>query len=103
MTNVQGLGWLHYGLLKYSISHWLPTVVWHIPSRVFSSHPFQNLFRRDIQHHQLQPTIIMAAGKYSPYGALPFPKVSRVHNFIAKGLGATMWFWIFYRLREVGH
>lgn len=40
--------------------------------------------------------------KYSAgTGALPFPKMAASHKFIQKALGATMWFWIFYRLREV--
>lgn len=41
------------------------------------------------------------AGGYTRFGPLPKPHVSRIHNFISKGLGATMWFWIFYRVREV--
>ncbi|KIO28089.1 hypothetical protein M407DRAFT_40023, partial [Tulasnella calospora MUT 4182] len=27
---------------------------------------------------------------------------SRFHSFLAKGLGATMWFFIFYRARQDG-
>ncbi|CDO54514.1 Conserved hypothetical protein [Geotrichum candidum] len=42
------------------------------------------------------------AGGYTRFGPLPKPHVSRIHNFISKGLGATMWFWIFYRVREDG-
>ncbi|VVT54297.1 uncharacterized protein SAPINGB_P004005 [Magnusiomyces paraingens] len=41
-------------------------------------------------------------GHYKPYGPVPFPHVARSHRFISKFLGATMWFWIFYRVREDG-
>lgn len=40
-------------------------------------------------------------GHYKPYGAMPFPHAAKSHRFISKFLGATMWFWIFYRVREV--
>lgn len=44
-----------------------------------------------------------AHGHYKPYGPMPMPHISKAHNFIAKALGATMWFWVFYRLREVSN
>lgn len=30
------------------------------------------------------------------------PLAPKFHRFAAKALGATMWFWIFYRIREDG-
>jgi hypothetical protein len=45
-----------------------------------------------------------AHGKYSAgSGPLPLPKISFAHKWTAKLLGATMWFWIFYRVREVSY
>ncbi|KXN66648.1 hypothetical protein CONCODRAFT_11433 [Conidiobolus coronatus NRRL 28638] len=36
----------------------------------------------------------MASGALGP--------ASRVHYYLAKGMGATMWFWIFYRMKQDG-
>lgn len=46
----------------------------------------------------------MAAGGHHGYsakaGAVPFPKLPLGQKLISKALGATMWFWIMYRVRE---
>lgn len=49
----------------------------------------------------------MSGGHHGPHysaraGPVPFPKIPLGHRLLAKGLGATMWFWVFYRLREDG-
>lgn len=35
-------------------------------------------------------------------GPVPFPRHSLAQKLVPKLLGATMWFWVFYRLREEG-
>lgn len=40
------------------------------------------------------------AAKYIRHSTAPVPHVPFVYRFLATGLGATMWFWIFYRAKH---
>ncbi|GMM38919.1 hypothetical protein DASC09_062580 [Saccharomycopsis crataegensis] len=38
--------------------------------------------------------------KYVRHAEVPYPKVPAFYRYSAKLLGATMWFWIFYRAKQ---
>ncbi|ODV59169.1 uncharacterized protein ASCRUDRAFT_77259 [Ascoidea rubescens DSM 1968] len=53
------------------------------------------------------PTRVLRSGshhafKYVRHAKIEAPKHSLSFTLISKGLGATFWFWIFYRLKEDG-
>lgn len=106
------LGWLLTDFFWLSVD-WLalPTTATFCCFFFFLFYFFSSLFP-SIDHHPRSLSIHILthnhttykmAGGYTRFGPLPKPHVSRIHNFIAKGLGATMWFWIFYRVREVSN
>ncbi|KAJ2789803.1 hypothetical protein H4R21_006656 [Coemansia helicoidea] len=37
-----------------------------------------------------------------PFGGYVPPKVPLMYRALSKGLGATMWFWMMYRIKEDG-
>lgn len=41
-----------------------------------------------------------AAGSYTRHGGAPVPKAGPFYRYSATFLGATMWFWMFYRAKH---
>lgn len=48
------------------------------------------------EHH----TATFEPASRKPYGGWKPPHVSNFHKRSAVAIGATMWFWVFYRLRQ---